>query len=44
MKKAHWLPCQPLIFPVKINRGRRWGFLDNGKMNGSCRLIIVALK
>lgn len=34
MKKAHWLPCQPLIFPMKINR-EEMGFTDNGKVNDS---------
>lgn len=34
MKKAHWLPCQPLIFPRKINR-EEMGFTDNGKVNDS---------
>ena len=34
MKEALWLPCQPLIFPVKINR-EEMGFTDNGKVNDS---------
>lgn len=31
MKKARSLPCQPLIFSMKINRGGRWGPWTMGK-------------